>query len=86
MATLLEGNFSFENAAVMLEACQEAFEREGFKSQALSLRGVEATSPSAAMLAYTILTTLPKGNAETDAAVRYALAALAPVHSLRLAS
>lgn len=76
MNTIFESEQSFENAAVMLDACRETFEKNGLSEQARQLKGLEATSPSSVEVALFTLKSLPVLNGEAAEIRRLAIRTL----------
>jgi len=76
METQFEDQDVIGNAAIMVEACRDAYVRAGLKKEASGLLGLEVTNFESARLAFLTIHSLP-ANAETAGARRYALEALA---------
>ena len=85
MTSIYEGEPSYENATVMLEACREMFEKEGLSDQARKLKGLEVTCPTSAQVALMVLRDLSV-HGEADEVRRYTISALLGTLRVKLAS
>ncbi len=76
MSTQFESGDAFENASLMLEVCLETYKRGGFHKEVEQLRGLEATSPSAAYASLLSLERVRICNDDTRLVKRIAIDAL----------
>lgn len=78
----------YENATVMLSACQEAYARANRVAEAKKIRGLEITDPDSVRLALMLVSSLestPGELADVREATLAVLRAAAPVPARRLA-